>query len=62
MRKVLALAAVLVLVGCEKKAEEAPMADSSAMMETTPMNNTPMMDTTMMDTTMAHDSGAMAPN
>ncbi len=50
MKKFLALAALVTLVACEKKAEETPAADSAAMMAPAPM------DTTMM---MQHDSGMM---
>jgi hypothetical protein len=48
MKKFLALAAIVTLVACEKKADNTPAADSGAMM-------TPPADTTM----MRHDSGMM---
>jgi hypothetical protein len=50
MKKFLALAAIVTLVACEKKAETPPAADSGAMMAPAP-------DTTTM---MQHDS--MAPD
>ncbi|MEO8201778.1 MAG: hypothetical protein ABI679_14710 [Gemmatimonadota bacterium] len=53
MKKFLALAAIVTLVACEKKADNTPAADSAAMM--TPPADTSMMmqhDTTMKDTTM----------
>jgi hypothetical protein len=50
MKKFLALAALVTLVACEKKAENAPAADSAAMMAPAPAP----MDTTMMQ----HDSMA----
>jgi hypothetical protein len=49
MKKFLALAAIVTLVACEKKAETPPAADSGAMMA--PVDTTSMM--------MQHDS--MAP-
>lgn len=51
MKKFLALAAIVTLVACEKKAETPPAADSGAMM-------TPAPDTTSM--MMQHDSMAPA--
>jgi hypothetical protein len=47
MKKFLALAAIVTLVACEKKADNTPAADSAAMM--------PPADTTMMQ----HDTGMM---
>ena len=49
MKKFLALAAVVALVACEKKADTTPPADSGAMMapDTTP--TTPMMQDSMTD-------------
>jgi hypothetical protein len=51
MKKFLALAALVTLVACEKKAENAPAADSAAMMAPAPA---PADTTTMMQ----HDSMA----
>ena len=54
MKKTMMLAAMLVLVGCgEKKAAEAPAADTAAMAPAAA-------DTGMGG--MSHDSGAMAPS
>ena len=50
MKKFLALAAVVALVACEKKADTPPAADSSAMMAPT------------MDSMAPHDSGMMQPD
>lgn len=50
MKKFLALAAVVALVACEKKADTTPAADSGAMMAP---------DTTMMNDSMTADSGMM---
>lgn len=47
MKKFLALAAVVALVACEKKADTTPAADSGAMMA--PDTTTMMPDTTMSD-------------
>lgn len=53
MKKLLALAAIVTLVACEKKADNTPAADSGAMM-TPPADTTTMMprDTMMHDSTM----------
>ena len=47
MKKFLALAAVVALVACEKKADNTPAADSGAMMA--PYTTTMRPDTTMSD-------------
>lgn len=56
MKKFLALAAVVALVACEKKADNAPAADSGAMMA--PDTTTMMQDSTMMRDSMMRDSMA----
>jgi hypothetical protein len=52
MKKFLALAAIVTLVACEKKAETPPAADSGAMMTPAPADTSSMM--------MQHDSMAPA--
>ena len=52
MKKFLALAALVTLVACEKKADNTPAADSGAMMSPAPMDTTSM----MMHDSMAPDS------
>jgi hypothetical protein len=54
MKKFLALAAVVALVACEKKADNTPAADSGAMMA--PDTNTMMAPDTMMSDSMRMDS------
>jgi hypothetical protein len=58
MKKFLALATVVALVACEKKADTPPAADSSAMMSADSMNprDSMMRDSGMQ---MMHDSMAM---
>jgi hypothetical protein len=43
MKKFLALAAIVTLVACEKKADTPPAADSGAMMTPAPADTTTMM-------------------
>lgn len=53
MKKFLALAAVVALVACEKKADTPPAADSGAMMAP---DTTTMMQDTMMTDSMPRDT------
>lgn len=59
MKKVLALAAIVMLVACEKKADTTPAADSGAMMMPAPADtNSMMMHDSMapMDSMMPRDT------
>jgi hypothetical protein len=60
MKKFLALAAIVTLVACEKKADNTPAADSGAMM-TPPADTTTMMqhDSAMGDTGMMRNDSTM---
>lgn len=55
MKKFLALAALVMLVACEKKADNTPAADSGMMM-TPPADTTMMRDSMMMGDSMMRDS------
>jgi hypothetical protein len=57
MKKFLALAAIVTLVACEKKAETPPAADSGAMMTPAPADT----NTMMMHDSMAPTDSSMMP-
>ena len=58
MKKFLALAAIVTLVACEKKADTTPAADSAAMMAPAPADTTTMMqhDSMAPDSMMPRDT------
>ena len=58
MKKFLALAAIVTLVACEKKADNTPAADSAAMMAPAPADTTTMMphDSMAPDSMMPRDT------
>ena len=56
MKKFLALAAIVMLVACEKKADNTPAADSGAMMAPPVTDSMMVRDSMMRDSMMMHDS------